>query len=189
MALDSSEFDDDPIELDKLEIPTIASLNNPAGVTPKITEPKPSAAPRPTSKIKGRWWKLSIVMGVLILAAVFLLIFEGKDINLPFYSNKASKSPANYLKVGPVTATIGNNDIIRMTVEINCKNKKIKNKMMQMDSVIRDRMVNVLNKPDTKKLLESNDYNTLRLRMKKDLSALMPDQAIEDIYFSEFLTY
>ncbi len=58
-----------------------------------------------------------------------------------------------------------------------------------MDSKIRDKIVNVLNKADTQQLIKSNDYDTLRARMKKDLNSLLPDEVIEDIYFSQFLTY
>jgi flagellar protein FliL len=189
MVLDKSEIDaDSAIELDKLEIPTLPSKNFQRKEPQRIPVPE-SKVPLKPAKIKGLWWKLSIVAGVLIVTAVCLILYEKKDINLQFYTDRASKVPANYLKVGPVTATIGNNDILRLTLEINCKNRKIKNDLKRMDSKIRDKIVNVLNKPDTQQLIKSNDYDTLRARMKKNLNSLLPDEAIEDIYFSQILTY
>lgn len=195
MVLDNSENDKGAIELDKIEIPTLPPQKKQPKEPQESTEtkvssaPKPEAPVKPPSDLKGQHWKLSIIVGGVALAAVLMFVFYGNTLNLPFISKKISGPPANYLKVGPVTATISNNDIVKMTVEINCKNKKVKNKLKKMDLVIRDRMLNVLNKPDTQKLLKSNDYNAIRSRIKENLIALMPDQAIQDVYFSEFLTY
>lgn len=191
MGLDRSTIDDDDaIELDKLEIQKLSPKPPDNQVPPqplsKLTPKEPLASRLST---KGLWWKLSIVTGVLLITAILLLVFGKMNINLPFYTKGTSQTPGNYLRVGPVTATIGSNDIVRLTVEINCKNKKVKNEMSQMDSRIRDKIVNVLNNPDTQRLLISNDYDTLRARIKDNIATLVPDQAVEDIYFSEFLTY
>ncbi len=190
MAAKKKEPENFGIELDQLEIPPLPTTARAAPKRRPAERSRVKTTPELPAEPKQRTWlKLSIIIGVLLFAGMSILFYEREELLFLFRTNQTSNLPSQYFRVGPLSATTANNDLVKVTLDIACKNKKLKNKVSKMDSLIQDQIVRVLSRPETQQLLQANDFNTLQANLRMELNTLFPEQAIDDIYFSEFLTY
>ena len=178
----------DGLELDRIELPSLAS---PGKQSESMPDPeREPAAHRGTGSSAKRGFRplliaLTATLAMLEITAVYLWRQELKVSSLSFEGAPVSGS---YLRVGPISTTIQNNEVIRLTLDIGCKNDTTKEKLAEKDSRIRDIVVSVITAPDTAPLLEKHQYDAVRAKIKERLGKL-GSEPIGEVYFSELLTY
>jgi len=152
-----------------------------------VPGPKPAAENTPQNKKKSNLTLISI-LAVLALLMALTAFFKQQDYSFTFLSGKSDTSQENYLRVGPVTATLSNEDIVKFSIDIECGNADLKEKLAEKDTQIRDKIVAVLTAPGTEELIKKRDYEAIKAMIKENLGGLGHD-AIKEIYFAELLLY
>lgn len=187
------------LELDKINLSGLASENarkparigdpgvgteNPAA---GISDQKPAADNALQNKKK---FNLALISFLAILALLMALtaFFKQQDFSFSFLSGESDTLFENYLRVGPVTATLANEDIVKFSIDIDCGNADLKEQLAGKDSQIRNKIVDVLTAPGTDELIKKRDYETIKAKIKENLGDLTSDD-INDIYFADLLMY
>lgn len=176
------------LELDKIEIPT-------SSPSARKNEKKPERTEEPTLSFEipspGRRHFRSTLPVILATLAVLIAVgifFKRQNLTFDYLSEDADQISENLLRVGPVTATLANNDLIRLTLDIDCGEISLKKKLAKKDSLLRDKIVAVLTEPETGDLLKKQQFDEVRDRIKSSLSDI-ENTSIGEIYFTELLTY
>lgn len=130
---------------------------------------------------------LVAILAVLALLMALTALFKPDDLSFTIRpETETSDSPLeNYLRVGPVTTTLANEDIVKFTIDIECQNAELKEKLARKDSQIRDNIIAVLTEPGTETLISKRDFDTIKAKIKERLS----DLPVNEIYLSELLLY
>lgn len=176
------------LELDKIEIPKRASpkaRNKPTA----NTKQKPAFPPETTSPGK-KHLRLTLIAVITTLAVLgtLAIYLKKQDLAISSFSGKNIAVPENYLRVGPISATMKDNDIIRLSVDIGCKNNAIKKRLAEKESLIRHKIVSVLTAPGTDTLIKKHQYDAVRKKIKESIEK-MYGEPIGEVYFAELLTY
>lgn len=176
------------LELDKIEIPTRSSLDTVHKST-SDADRKPALSPETTSPGKKHLrMTLAAVITTLALLTALAVYLKKQDMEVSHFSVKNTAVSENYLRVGPISATMKNNKIIRLSVDIGCENNTIKKRLAEKDSLIRDKIVSVLTAPGTDTLLKKHQYDDVRAKIKESLEKIY-GESIGEVYFAELLTY
>lgn len=187
------------LELDKINLSSLASgsARNPTrvkdpGVGAKGSAsgglgPRPEAENMPQNKKKSNM-ALILFLAILALLMAFTAFFKQKDLTFRLLPGESGTSLENHLRVGPVTATLANEDIVKFSIDIECGNADLKEKLAEKDTQIRDEIVAVLTAPGTEELIKRRDFETIKAMIKENLGDLGQD-AIKEIYFAELLLY
>lgn len=191
---------DNGLELDKINLSAAASekarkpmrAENPAvgnkGPASGAPGQKPPAAESmPQNKKKSNLALIS-ALAFLVLLMALAALFKQQDLSFNYLSGKSGTSKENYLRVGPVTATLANDDIVKFSIDIDCGDADLKDKLAGKDTQIRDKIIAVLTAPGTEELIQKHDYEAVKARIKKNLGDLGVG-TINDIYFAELLMY
>jgi flagellar basal body-associated protein FliL len=131
---------------------------------------------------------LLTILAILAILMVITIFFKRQELSFTFLGGKGDASMENYLRVGPITATLANEDIIRFSVDIDCMDKKLKERLSGKDSKIRDRIVSIITAPDTEELLKKQRYDEIKTKIKKSLDGIS-SEPIGDIYFADIIIY
>lgn len=176
------------LELDRLEIPDRSSPN---------AVRKPTADPELKSTLfsdigsfgkKRLWLTVTAVATTLVLLAALALFLKRQYLKVSFLALKNIAVSDSYLRVGPITATIKNDEVVRLSLDIECKNNSVKKRLAEKDPLIRDKIVSVITAPETGALLKNHQYEAIRAKIKENLKRIY-GESIGEVYFAELLTY
>ena len=175
------------LEIDRINLSNISSN------APRKPMPAADQKPSPSSESKFRNKKVTILtlaisLSVLALALVFSFFFKQQSLTFTYLSGEKGPALENHLQVGPISATLANDDIINLTVDIDCKNNDIMKQLDGKDSLIRDKILDILTAPDTTELLNKQQYNEIKTRIRKSLADISSDD-IGPVYISDLLIY
>lgn len=176
------------LELDKLELPGHSSQE---AVRELAADPEQEPALSSEPGYFGRRHlrlTLTAVITTLALLTVLAMYLKKQDLKISPLSLKRGALSDSYLRVGPITATIRDNEIIRLSLDIECRNDAAKERLAEKDSRIRDRIVSVITAPDTETLLRNQQYDAVRANIRKSLEKVY-GESIGEVYFVELLTY
>lgn len=178
----------DGLELDKLEIPKRSPSIQKS--TQKTDSPEKSFRSSEKSRSGKRHLRLpaATVITTLVFIVAAGIFFNRGDLTLGYLSREADSVQESLLRIGPVTATMANNDIIRLTLDIDCGEASLKQKLSEKDSLIQDKIISVLTDPETEALLEEQEFDAVRTMIKTSLYGI-DDSSIDEVYFVELLTY
>jgi flagellar basal body-associated protein FliL len=163
------------------------------------TVPEPASAAKPESasppetvssaRRRRRFQPVLVALtATFALLAVTALYLWRQELKIPSLSFRNTVVSGNYLRVGPISTTIRDNEVIRLSLEIGYRNDAAKRRLIQKNSRIRDTIVSVLTEPDTTVLLEKHQYEAVRKKIKAHLRKMCAEP-IDEVYFSELLTY
>ena len=128
------------------------------------------------------------VVGSLFLMAY--LLWDHGVIKVPFLQNPVIKRQLErYATVGPVMLSVGENQHVKVSVNVECKNKKLKKRLAKMDSALRNRILMVMDRPEVKDLIEKQDYESLKPLFEKEINKLIPKNTIENIHYIDIIRY
>jgi flagellar basal body-associated protein FliL len=174
------------LELDKIEIKGHAP--NASSPKPAPQPSSPTAAEAPDHLEKKRTRLTLIVAPVALILLIFLIVlFKQQNFSFNFLTGETSTAE-NYLRVGPISATLANNDIINFSLDIDCRNEDFKEKLSGKDSQLRDKILSVITAPGTEELLENQQYEEVKAKIRESLGNIT-SEPIGDIYFAEIIVY
>ena len=176
------------LELDKINLSNILSDDSSKSVLPE-TDRTPTPPPETTPRNE----KSPILPAVVILAvvaslAVIAFFFKQQDLTINYMTGTTDTSPENYLRVGPVTATLANEDIVKFSIDIDCRNADLKAQLAEKDTQIRDKIVSVLTAPETEALIKKRDFEAIKAMLKESFADISPE-SIRNIYVADLLMY
>jgi len=188
--MDQETTDTSGFEIDKIEIPqrTTAKgqLDQPSGESPEPGARKPLRSKISRQRL---WLYMGIVGFMLVMIAAVVFSHQRETQQIPLNLNGSVALPEKYLRVGPISTTINDQNYVKMTLDIGCKNTRAKEKLSRMKQTIQNKAADALTGPDCARYFTEKNFDAIRSRIKSAISDLAPDDAIEEIYFSEFLTY
>ena len=76
-----------------------------------------------------------------------------------------------------------------MTVQIECKDTKLKDKVLKLENRIQNKIVLMLNDPKTRRLVRQGDFKALKPFIKKEVERLLKNSGVKDVYFSQITLY
>jgi len=184
---------DSGFELDKVDV---SRLIKPPTAPPPKKPHKARPTPQPdapvatkTASSKTQWITAGACVFVVVMTAIFW-IQEGKiKIPLPSFKSDKYSKPDTYISIGPVISSVRSGDLIKMTLDINCVKKSYRQKVADLDSQIRNRVVWALQTPEAEEFLNSGDYLALRGYLIASVMEIIPAGTATEIYISEFLRY
>lgn len=176
------------LELDTIELPT-PPLSSSGHKSRSDTEPK-STFSLETASHGQRHLRLTFtaVITTLALLAALAIYLKKQSLEVSFLSLEKKAASDSYLRVGPISATLKNNEVIRLSLDIGCENDAAKKRLAEKDSRIRDKIVSVITAPDTITLLEKHQYDAVRSKIKEGLEKLY-GEPVGEIFFAELITY
>ena len=118
------------------------------------------------------------------------LLWDQQIIHLPFVESPPNPQISKRIvSVGPMTSTFHKDEHIKMTVLIECKNTKLKERVAGMSGRIQSNIMLMLNDPEVKRLLRQGDFKALKPLIRKEVERLMKHSGIQDVYFSQINLY
>lgn len=176
------------LELDKMEIPAVSRRDSAGdGGYRGVQQRSLSAgASRKHSILK----ILLLVSGVLLPFVLMFLLWDQGFVDLPLLeSKKAQRELERYATVGPVMTSIGQNQHIKLTVQIECKDTRLKKKITGISSAIKSKLLVILSSPEVKDKLRLQDYASLKSYFKEEIDSLLQKESVEAVYFSDIVRY
>jgi flagellar basal body-associated protein FliL len=138
---------------------------------------------------KHRLWAIfsAVIIGLLVIAVGWAVFHRGNFVH--FRMNEGPRvSTENYLRVGPVRATLANKDTVQVSIQIECKSNAIKKRLTGKDSLIRDQIIEVLTDPATKELLQAHAYDAIKSKLRARIKTVVGDD-IGKVYLADLLEY
>ena len=184
----SSEEAKTGLELDKLELPDTlgAPVSNTSGYrgVQRVAEKKALISKKALFKV------LFLISGVVLFFSIILFLWDQGVVDVPLLaSQKVRRNLERYATVGPVMTSIGKDKHIKLMVKIECRNIKLKERLTEIESALRNKILMVLNTPEAKEILSRRDYQSLKPYFEKAVSGLVKKGSIKHIYFSEITQY
>ncbi len=177
----------DGLELDKINLSDFAQ-GNALRPMPDADESPQQPPDNASKRYKKFRMALFAILGILVLLMALIALVKQQDLSFGLFTGKSDGSLKGHLKVGPISATLSNDDIIRFTVDIDCGNEKLKDVLSKRDSQIRDKIVSIITTPEAEQLLEKRQYDALKSKIRKGLDDITTEP-IGDVYFSDLITY
>ena len=176
------------LELDKIELSTTARapVRESSGYRgiQKETDTKTAINKRSLLTI------LFLISGVFFFFSVILFLWDQGVVDVPLLaSKKIQRELERYATVGPLMTSIGKDQHIKLTLTIECRNAGSKERIAEIDSAIKSKILMTLNTPEAKGILSRKDYQALKPYFKKAISKLVEKNAIKDIHFSDIIRY
>lgn len=180
---------DGGFEIDKVSLANLASKStrNPTTATDPADRPAPPKSEGARFGIKKTNLAVLAVLAVLMLLMALTAFFKPQEFSITFRqgTEKPDVPLKNYLRIGPITTTLANEDIVKLSIDIECKNAELKEWLAGKDALIRDKVIAVLTEPGTETFLVKRDYESVKTKIKERLG----DLPVDSIYFSELLLY
>ena len=176
------------LELDKMEIPSVPRRDRieDSGYRGVQQRSLPARARRkyPIFKV------LLVVSGALLPLVFIFLLWNQGFVDLPLIgSKKIQRELERYATVGPVMTSIGKDEHLKLTVQIECKNARLKKKILGISSAIRSKLLVALSSPEAKEKLRLQDYASLKSYFKQEIDSLLPKESVDAVYFSDIVRY
>ena len=131
-----------------------------------------------------------LLAGVASLFAAVFFLWDQSIVDLPMLESRAAKrAMEKYVSVGPVMANIGKNQHVKITVLIECKNKSLRKRVAELQSIIKNNLMMVLNSKEARPFIDKKDYSSLKPQFLKQINVLFKGEPIENIYFSQIVRY
>ena len=176
------------LELDKLEILERSSPKTAVESTADSGRESTLSSETGSSGKRHLWLALAAVTVTLALLTAIAIYMKKQDLKVSVLTLKKTSFSESYLRVGPITATIQNDEIMRLSLDIGCKNDAAKKRLAEKDPRVRDKIVSIITAPDTKTFLKNHQYEAVRAKIKESLEKIY-DEPIGEVYFAELLTY
>ena len=185
--VDASKESDTGLELDKIDLSDILL----APGTEKEAQKKGKKSGIKISSLYKTNFKVALIIAAMLLSLTFVyLLWDLMIINLPFMdSTPTPKMSKRIATVGPVMTSFAKDEHIKMTVQIECKNTKLKDKVTELDQRIKNKIMLILNDPNTRRLLRRGDFKALKPIIKKEVERLLKNNGVKDVYFSQITMY
>ena len=92
---------------------------------------------------------IALIVGGIILSLAFVyLLWDQSIIKMPFIESMPhQKMSERIVTVGPIMASLGKDEHMKMTVQIECKNPKVKDTVSNMQNLIQSKIMLLLNNP------------------------------------------
>ena len=72
---------------------------------------------------------------------------------------------------------------------IECKNKSLKNRVIELESIIKNNLILVMNSKEAKAFIDKKDYMSLKPQFLNKINGLLKGEPVENIYFSQIVRY
>jgi flagellar basal body-associated protein FliL len=176
------------LELDKMEIPSSSQTAHPQEAGYRGVQQR--SVPRGQAKKHSMFKTLVLISGLLLPTVLLFLLWDQGVVDLPLLkSNKVRREHERYATVGPVLTSIGENQHIKLTVLIECKDTRLKKKVADISSAVRSKLLVVLSSPEAKEKLRLRDYTSFKSHFEEEINRLLPNDSVEAVYFSEIISY
>lgn len=175
------------LELDKITLTE--------GISDPMPPPLPvqetgGAAKKKSSSKSLKLQVFILVTGVAALFAMVFFLWDQAIIDLPLLESKTTKRALEkYAVVGPVMANVGRDEHVKFTIMIECKNKSLKNRVIELESIIKNNLILVMNSKEAKASIDKKDYMSLKPQFLNKINGLLKGEPIENIYFSQIVRY
>ncbi len=185
--VDASQESTTGLELDKIDLSDILL----APGTEKKAQKKGKKSGIKILSLNKANFKIALIIGAMILSLTFVyLLWDQTVINLPFIgSGSGARMSKRIATVGPVMASFGKDDHIKMTVQIECKDTKLKDKVLKLENQIQNKIILMLNDPKARRLVRQGDFKALKPLIKKEVERLLKSSGVKDVYFSQITLY
>ena len=185
--VDAAKESKSGLELDKIDLSEILIAPKPKEKAQKKV--KKSKIKIPSLKIVDL--KIVFIIGAIVLSLIIVyLLWNQMIIDLPIVGSRSkAQMSERIVTVGPVLTSYGKNEHIKMTVEIECKNTKLKKKVSELNQRIQNKIMLMLNAPNVRRLLRQGDYAELKPLIKKEVERLIHNSGVKDVYFSQIVLY
>ena len=198
---DSKEYDDPAfgIELDKLEVPEIASIPVPKKPvkTPIFKEPEESKpeieveVDVDTESKKGLRFKVIITAAVILVLVALFFLLNHKAIK-PLLSSwpKANsvKSSPEYHTLNPIITNLGENRHIEISLKLRYRTE-LKEQNSGIEPLIRDSILMFLNSPDTQEKVNESDLVKLKPYINNKLADFLKSAYGDEVILKEIKVY
>lgn len=191
------EYDDPEfgIELDKLEVPEVASI--PVSKEPVKTaiykEPertKPEVEVEAASQ-KGLRFKLIVSAAtIFVLAALFFLLNHNaiKPLLISGPRANSTKSSPEYHTLDPIITNLGENRHIEISLKLRYRTE-LKEQNSAIELLIRDSILMFLNSPDTQQKVNESDLVKLKLYINNSLTNFLKSDYGDEVILKELKVY
>ncbi len=186
--VDASQKSETGLELDKIDLSDLLQA--------PVVEKKAQKEGKKKSKIKIPSlnianFKIALIIGAIILSlSMVYLLWDQTIIDLPFMERKPTPQMSKRIvTVGPVMTSFGKDEHVKMTVQIECKNTRLKDKVSELDQRIQNKIMLMLNDPKVRRLLRQRDFKALKPFIKKEVERLIKNSGVKDVYFSQITLY
>jgi len=174
------------LELDKMEIPSVSSTKRVEEGWYRGVQDRSGSGRNWASKLKA----FLLILGVLLPFALVFFLWDRGVVDLPYLdSKKAIRELERYATVGPIMTNVGKNEHIKLTVQIECKNVNLKNKVNEISSAIKSKILVILSSPEAKDRLRRQDYASLKSEFKKEINRLLRKSSIKAVYIADIVRY
>ncbi|MBC8434381.1 MAG: flagellar basal body-associated FliL family protein [Desulfobacterales bacterium] len=195
---DNPEFG---IELDKLEVPEVASIpvskkpvETPIYEEPEETEPEVEVEVEvdvETESQKGLRFKLIVAAAtILVLAALFLFLNHKaiKPLLISELRVNSTTSSNEYHTLGPIITNLGENRHIEISLKLRYRTE-LKEQNSAIESLIRDSILMFLNSPDTQQKVNESDLVKLKLYINNSLTNFLKNDYGDEVILKELKVY
>ena len=185
--VDASKESTNGLELDKIDLSDILF----APGTEKKAQKKGKKFGIKIPSLNKANFKIALIIGAIILfLTIVYLLWDQRIIDLPFLeSGSTARMSKRIATVGPVMASFGKDDHIKMTIQIECKDTKLKDKVLKLENQIQNKIVLMLNDPKARRLVRQGDFKALKPFIKKEVERLLKNSGVKDVYFSQITLY
>lgn len=200
---DSKEYEDPSfgIELDKLEVPDLASIpvskkpdKTPTYEKPEETKPEIEVEVEvevEAESQKGLRFKLIVTAAaILVLAALFFLLNHKAIKPLLISGPKANstKSSTEYHTLDPIITNLGENRHIEISLKLRYR-AELKEQNSGIEPLIRDSILMFLNSPDIQKKVHENDLKKLKTYINNRLTDFLKNDYGDEVILKELKVY
>ena len=127
---------------------------------------------------------ISICITALLLITVGLIFFQKQELSFSLLSDSSKISSKNYLRVGPISTTLSNSNIIRFSMDIGLENESSKEKLAEKKAFVKNQIISTITKPGTAELIESRRYDLIKAKIQENIEKTT-GETVSDVYFSE----
>ena len=198
---DSKEYDDSEfgIELDKLEVPDVASIpvSNKSVKTTIYDEPeetKPEIEIEvdvETESQKGLRFKLIVAAATILVLAALFLFLNHKAIKPLLISGpraNSTKSSPEYHTLDPIITNLGANRHIEISLKLSYR-AELKEQNSGIEPLIRDSILMFLNSPDIQKKVHASDLVKLKPYINNRLTNFLKNDYGDELILKELKVY
>ncbi len=183
---------DNGLELDKIDV----GGPPPRQSSRKAPQSNGDQPPLPTTAPSVGWRRPSLLLIAAVAMVGFTAFFlQQKTFFFNFLTGGGGNTHEEYLRVGPLTASLAQKELVRLTIDIDCNSKRLKEKIATADARLRNRIVAVLADPAVESLYRKRNFKAIKARIRSEIRAeLRPELAdarkdIGPIYIAELLLY
>lgn len=139
------------------------------------------------TKKKARYYLVAVLVGVSLLLLVSATVFfQKQDLSFSLLSGHtgSTSKQKHYLRIGPMSATLSNQDIIKFSVEIDCGNDAAKERLSEMEPLLKNQILAVITAPGTAELFDAHKYEEIKTQIREHIQEGCKEPVV-DVYFSE----